>query len=549
MTKRAIVYARVSTDEQAERGFSLSAQIEAGRRYAEVHGMIVTNELIDDGVSGARAFSERPSGAVARTMLRQRQADALVVQNVDRLSRDVVDLLVTIRELLRAGIEVHCLDLGRVTSEYDIMLVIRGWQGSDERAKIRERSMRGKREKLTQGMIAAGRLPYGYAHERDPQGRIINFKPNEEQAEVVRLIFQLFTRGDDKNPPLSLYRIAKHLSAAGVPAPSNTLRTRGECIWCTSAIMRILKRSTYKGEWTYHASDTDEDFVISVPPLVDTQTWEAAQVQIERNKNKAKRNAKADYLLSGLIVCEVCGSNFTGIHVKPYRYYRCCHKVRLAGLEPRKCEERALNADALEAATWDVIRETIANPPKFKAKLLEAQQAELEEHEPQSTELAAVETLIAEAEKEAIEIGTALRKATGIVEKTLERQQAELDARYTRLTARRDELKALLANRRLTDEAVDAILQFAADMQKGLEHADLALRRQMLDTFNAHITVKDGKATLHYGVSVPTSVELQLHSQSTSTESSPRRRLRSTARPALRRSAEGAGRRLPAAPE
>ena len=50
-------------------------------------------------------------------MLRQHQADALVVQNVDRLSRDVVDLLVTIRELLRAGVEVHCLDLGRVTSE------------------------------------------------------------------------------------------------------------------------------------------------------------------------------------------------------------------------------------------------------------------------------------------------------------------------------------------------------------------------------------------------------------------------------------------------
>lgn len=312
--------------------------------------------------------------------------------------------------------------------------------------------------------------------------------------------------------------------------------------------MRILKRSTYKGEWTYHASDTDEGFVISVPPLVDTQTWEAAQVQIECNKNKAKRNAKADYLLSGLIVCGTCGSKFTGIHVKPYRYYRCCHKVRLAGLEPRKCEERALNADALEAATWDVIQETIANPPKLKAKLLAAQQAELEEHEPQCTELVAVETLIAEAEKEAIEIGTALRKATGIVEKTLERQQTELDDRYMRLTARRDELKALLANRRLTDEAVDAILQFAADMQKGLEHADLALKRQMLDAFNAHTTVKEGKATLHYGVPVPTSVELQLHWQSTNTKSTPRRRLRSVARPKRLRSAAGAGRQRQAAP-
>ena len=208
MTKRAIVYARVSTDDQAEKGFSLSAQIEAGRKYAEVHGFVVSNELVDDGVSGAMAFSERPAGTTAWTLLRTGEANVLIVQNVDRLSRDVVDLLVTIRALLRAGVEVHCLDLGRVTSEYDIMLVIRGWQGSDERAKIRERSIRGKRAKASQGMVVAvGKPPYGYEHLRDDKGRVVNFSINEEQAAIVRLIFELYTRGDDDRKSYSLYVI------------------------------------------------------------------------------------------------------------------------------------------------------------------------------------------------------------------------------------------------------------------------------------------------------------------------------------------------------
>lgn len=519
MTKRALVYARVSTDDQAERGFSLSAQIEAGRKYAEVHGMTVTNELIDDGVSGARAFSERPSGATAWTMLRQRQADALVVQNVDRLSRDVVDLLVTIRELLRAGVEVHCLDLGRVTSEYDIMLVIRGWQGSDERAKIRERSIRGKRTKASQGMVVAvGKPPYGYEHLRDDKGRVVNFSVNEERAAIVRLIFQLYTRGDDDGGTYSLYAIAKRLSQNGVPAPSTENRKNPRHIWNEICVGRILSSKTYIGEWQYRANQ-DEQFAIQVPAIVDTATWELAQIQRERNRRKAKRNAKHEYLLSGIIRCG-CGRAMVGItpggNNSRNRYYFCNTNVRLSGVQERKCFEKVIRADELEAATWDAILNLIQNPEEFEAKLREAQQKELEDQEPKRVELETVLAMMAEAEAEAAALTitftklTATGKEDGIVSKTLQDKIASVDERYKQLSARRDELTATLDNRRLTDALVDAALRFAADVARGIDDPNHATKRATLDLFDARVVVTDGKAVLWYTLPVEASIELHL---------------------------------------
>jgi site-specific DNA recombinase len=470
MTKRAIVYARVSTDDQAEKGFSLSAQIEAGRKYARVHGFVVTHELIDDGVSGAMAFSERPAGATAWTLLRTGEANVLIVQNVDRLSRDVVNLLVTIRELLRSRAEVHCLDLGRVKSEYDIMLVIRGWQGSDERAKIQERSIRGKRAKLEQGMIVAnGRPPYGYDYLRDDKGRVLSFSVNEEQAKVVRLMYQLYTRGDDDIGAYSLFAVAKHLSAAGiaVPHPTTSRRKREAHIWSTCVVGHILQSPVYRGEYRYTV-DHEAQFAIKVPAIVDDATWQLAQLQRERNRRKAARNSKREYLLTGLVKCE-CGRGMSGrttsqrsATTRDYRYYYCGSLVAHFDFERvKKCKTGNIDADRLEGAVWEFYANLLRNPEVFEAKLREAQQLELEEQGPKRAELDAVNAFILEAEEEATQLATALIKSTGVVEQVLQDKIAAIDERYKALTTRRDELMAVLSNRRLTDRAVTAVLQFA----------------------------------------------------------------------------------------
>lgn len=519
MIKRAIVYARVSTDDQAEKGFSLSAQIEAGRKYAAVHGFMVTNELVDDGVSGAMAFSERPAGATAWTLLHTGEANVLIVQNVDRLSRDVVNLLVTIRELLRAGVEVHCLDLGRVTSEYDIMLVIRGWQGSDERAKIRERSMRGKRAKLEQGMIVAnGRPPYGYDYLRDDKGRVLNFSVNEEQATVVRLMYQLYTCGDGDSGPYSLFAIAKHLSEAGitVPNPTTSRRKREAHVWSTYAVRHILQSPVYRGEYRYTV-DQEEQFIIKIPAIVDDATWEFAQLQRERNQRKAARNGKREYLLTGLVKCE-CGRGMFGrttnrrsATTRDYRYYYCGSLVAHFDFEQvEKCKTGNIDADRLERAVWEFYVNILRNPEVFEAKLREAQRLELEEQGPKRAELEAVNALISEADEEARQLATALTKATGVVERVLQDKIVALDARYEALTTRRDELTAALSNRRLTDEAITAVMQFAADVARGIENPDNATKRKVIDLFETEIVIEDRRPYLYYTLE-PNAIELYPH--------------------------------------
>lgn len=511
MAKRAIIYARVSTEDQADRGFSLAAQVEAGRRFAEAHGFSVTQELIDEGVSGALALRERPAGKEAWALLRDGGADALIVQNVDRLSRDVVDLLVSIRDLLRVGAELYSLDMGRITSEYDIMLVIRGWQSSDERSKIRERSMRGRHQKASQGLVIGGKLPYGYTHERDDRGRVISLTPIEEQAAVVRLIFQWYTVGDEARGPMSIRAIARRLSEAGIPTAQARHRTR--TAWTTSTVSRILNNSTYAGEWHYNSSyDGGQQFTVTVPAIVDTATWRMTQAQRERNRRKARRNARNHYLLTGIIQCG-CGSSMHGntkkLEHSTWAYYRCNRHTQLPADECT-CREKHIRADALESAVWNAMLAIIRDPASFEAKLREAQTLELEEQEPKRVELAAVEAMIAEAESEAMQLERALRDAGRVVGKLLKERMTALDERYARLEARRDQILADLRSPRLTDETIAAILQYTADVTQGIEHADHVTKRHILDRFDARVVVEDGRATLHYALLLPDAIALHL---------------------------------------
>jgi site-specific DNA recombinase len=100
MNMRAATYSRVSTDDQADRGYSLPSQIEACHKYAESLGYSVVVEYSED-VSGATPMGQRPRGARLSEMVGRREVDAVIVYQVDRLSRDIVDLLVTVRTRIR----------------------------------------------------------------------------------------------------------------------------------------------------------------------------------------------------------------------------------------------------------------------------------------------------------------------------------------------------------------------------------------------------------------------------------------------------------------
>jgi site-specific DNA recombinase len=431
MTKRSVIYVRVSTDDQEDKGYSLPSQFDACRSFAERLGYEVVAEFRDDH-SGATPVANRPQGRHMNDLIRSRQVDAVIVHQVDRLSRDIVDLLTCVRNWLQVGVEVYSLDVGQIESELDIVLVIKGWQGSDERKKIRERSMRGKRTKALSGRVVGTRAPYGYQHARDENGKIVTFELVEEEAKIVRLIYQWYVNGDETGNRLSAGKIAKRLSEMRILTPGEISpgyhRKRESGMWQACVVLDMISLEVYAGIWrfgvridsTRNMRPKEEWIEVEVPAIIERKMWEAAQVQRQHNKQFSKRNAKHDYLLSGLIRCG-CGSALTGVYFSNHRYYSCTwrnnHHTKL---EKRICKARSVRVEAIESDVWDIILKIFADQESLETHLRIAQREELEAINPKLEELNAVEAMIVDTEQEAVEIGQAMKRASGLVARTLE---------------------------------------------------------------------------------------------------------------------------------
>ena len=160
MNKQSIIYARVSTDEQTK-GYSLQTQVEACKQYAVEKGYIVLRIFSED-YSGASL--DRPELNNVRDFLAKEEVDVVIVYDVDRLARKSIYQALIEEEFLRDGAIIEY-----VIGQYDnsdegrLQKQIRGSIAEYEKAKILERSKRGKRGKAMRGFVLVGsRPPYAY---------------------------------------------------------------------------------------------------------------------------------------------------------------------------------------------------------------------------------------------------------------------------------------------------------------------------------------------------------------------------------------------------
>ena len=147
---RAALYARVSTDKQAEK-YGIPSQVEALRNRCLERGWSALPDadkeaFVDDGYSGSELA--RPALNRLREVVQKGQVDVVLAYDPDRLSRNLADLLLLESDFTKHGVKLEFITQEMDTSpEGKMFFAIRGAVGQYERVKIRERSMRGLKEK------------------------------------------------------------------------------------------------------------------------------------------------------------------------------------------------------------------------------------------------------------------------------------------------------------------------------------------------------------------------------------------------------------------
>lgn len=185
--KRAVLYARVSTDEQAKSGYSLAQQVETLREYAEQEGYEILEEVVDPGQSGASL--QRPGMDRVRDLVATGGVSVVLAQDRDRFAREPAYHYLLRQEFEEQGTMISALnDRGDESLEGELTDGILDQLAKYERGKITERSRRGKLRKAREGKIVATHTAdFGFKFNAKRDG----YEVNQEAMSVVRRVLYL----------------------------------------------------------------------------------------------------------------------------------------------------------------------------------------------------------------------------------------------------------------------------------------------------------------------------------------------------------------------
>jgi site-specific DNA recombinase len=519
--------ARVSSEQQNEAKTIESQIADLRSRIAADGGTIpVELEFIDDGYSGATLI--RPALERLRDVAAAGGIEQLYIHCPDRLARNYAHQVLLLEEFLRAGIEVIFLnrEVGQ-TPEDQLLLQVQGMIAEYERAKILERSRRGKRHGAQVGNISVlSGAPYGYRYVNKHEGNgEAHFEILWEEARVVRQVFAWVGR-----ERCSIGEVRRRLEAAGE-------RTRtGKTAWDRATIWGMLKNPAYKGEAAFgktvleplhprlraqrgrpfqpkraysHRDVPSEHWMsIPVPALVEADLFDAVAEQLQENQAHARVQQRgARYLLQGLITCACCGYAYYGkpispsgrkYHARSYAYYRCIGSdaYRFGGV--RLCSNKQLRTDLVDEAVWEEVCRLLRDPGRleqeYRRRFLSLEQT--------PDELSQLETRASRLRQGIARLIDS--SAEGFIDKD------EFEPRVTRMRERLEQIEAQAQQIKDTtslERELTLILgrldEFASRVQVGLDEADWSTRREIIRALVKRVEIDQEQVHVIFRVNPP----------------------------------------------
>ncbi|CDZ54016.1 recombinase family protein [Neorhizobium galegae] len=358
--KRAVIYARYSTDLQNDR--SVEDQIQLCKEHAIRIGAAIVEEYSDRAKSGASMFG-RPGLAALMQAAERGDFNLLVSESPDRISRDIADLAHVHKTLKFRGVDINCVNGGAIDTVQVGMYGVIGQMQREESAKKTKRGMMGV---VRSGRNAGGKC-YGYMPVPGKAGELSIV---EAEADVVRRIFELFASG------ISPRSIAAMLNEEGIAAPRSTRWNASTINGNSTRGCGIIRNPLYGGKRVWNRvrmvkdpstgrrisrpNDPSEFEITEAPQLqiVATELFDAVQARKEAVFRQGKKGPRSKRLLSGLLRCGACGGGMSLVGPDKGGARIECSTHRESGT----CDNRSrFYIDRIEEMVLDILRQQFAD--------------------------------------------------------------------------------------------------------------------------------------------------------------------------------------------
>ena len=379
---KCYIYTRVSTSMQVD-GFSLDAQKDRLRKYAEFQGMVIAGEYSDEGKSG-KNIEGRPEFCRMLNDIESGKdhVDFVLVFKLSRFGRNAADVLSSLQRMQDFGVNLICVEDGIDSSKDSGKLVISVLSAvaEIERENILTQTMEGRKQKAREGKWNGGFAPYGY--------KLVDgyLEIAEDEVGVIQTIFDKYV-----NTNMGASGIAAYLNDHGYVKKKRQNNTMD--VFSTSFVRRVLENPIYSGKLAYGRRKTEKipgtrnQFHIVAQKeypvydgahegIVSEEVWKQAQKKRQDTSCTWEKvyHPERENLLSGLLRCPVCGAGMygnvnrkrkkDGSFYKEYYYYACKHRQEVDG---HHCDyNRQWKQETVDEALEEVIRKLVRNP-KFEA--------------------------------------------------------------------------------------------------------------------------------------------------------------------------------------
>ena len=465
----AVVYARFSSHRQGEQ--SIEGQVAEAERFAKEQNLTIIHVYADRAQTGRNDNREQFQLMLADAA--KHKFDALIVWKTDRIGRNKEEIALNKYHLKKNGIKIYYVaEMIPDTPEGIILESVIEGMAAYYSEQLSQNVRRGMKASAAKAQCTGGNIPLGYTVDRDKK-----FVIDEKTAPTVRLIYDMYAKGQTVSQIIKVLNDKGHRTSRGTQFTYNSLRT-------------ILKNEKYIGVYTYNNEVRIEN---AVPAIVTEEIFYKVQEMLKYNqKAAAHKNSKVEYLLTEKLFCGKCGAMMVGVcgtsRTGNRHHYYYCHNQR-----KKLCNKKPVRQVWIE----NLVLEYVIGLVQDEELLEFIAENTYQYYISQNTDTSYTDSLqksLAEVEKSISNLVRAIEQ--GIFNDATKQRMDELDEQKA-------EIKAALASAKLKENLglkkehiVYFLHQFA-----NMDYTDLECQKRLIKTFINSVFVYDDKVVLTFNYS------------------------------------------------